>query len=165
MARSLVPSTAPVLLTLLLAAGPVAAQSTLDARLADIFSGLDSAVPVQVVTPSFFVEDAYVMSVGNRSVGLEQDGTSVDIPFPDIRGVSVRDTHWLQGSLWGVGVGALVGGVGGLLWASFRCTDLIDCQTEERNGMVQGAVLLGSVGAIGGFVIGRNSFYWRPVFP
>ena len=162
----------PLLLSLLFAlistvasTGPVRGQTAADARLADIFSGLGPSAPLQVVTPSFFVEDAFVEDVGDRSVALSQNGTTVDVPFADIRGVSTRDNHWLQGMLWGTAAGALIGGVSGLMYASFTCVTPEVCQENERKGTIRGAILLGAAGGIGGFVIGRHSFYWRPVFP
>ena len=145
--------------------GTAHGQSAADARLAEIFSGLGPSAPLQVVTPSFFVEDAFVEDVGDRSVALSQNGTTVDVPFSDIRGVSTRDNHWLQGMVWGTAAGALVGGVSGLMYASFTCTTPEVCQENERKGTIRGAILLATAGGIGGFVIGRHSFYWRPVFP
>ena len=144
---------------------PAAAQTASEARLSEIFPGIGPNAPLQVVTPSFFVENAYVEGVGDRSVALTQDGTTVDVPFSDIRGVSTRDNHWLQGTLWGAAAGALIGGVTGLMYASFTCSSQDVCEENERKGTVRGAILLGGTGAIAGFVIGRYSFYWRPVFP
>jgi len=144
---------------------PVAAQPASNARLTEIFSGLGPGVPIQVVTPSFFVEEAFVTSVGVGEVELTQGGTSLDIGFGDIRGVSVQSTHWLQGTLWGLGAGILVGGVSGLMWASFTCTSPAGCVNAERDGMITGATILGGTGAVAGFLFGKRSFYWRPVFP
>jgi hypothetical protein len=145
--------------------GAARGQTAADARLAEIFDGIGPSAPLQVVTPSFFVEDAFVEEVGDRSVALSQNGTTVDVPYVDIRGVSTRDNHWLQGTLWGTAAGALIGGVSGLMYASFTCSTPEVCQDNERKGTIRGAILLGAAGGIGGFVIGRHSFYWRPIFP
>jgi hypothetical protein len=144
---------------------PAAAQSASDSRLLEIFSGLGPSDPVQVITPSFFVENAFVVAVGPEEVGLTQNGTTVDVDFADIRGVSVESNHWLQGTLWGTGAGILVGGVSGLMWASFTCTTPTGCVDDEKAGMINGAAILGSIGGFGGFMFGRHSIYWRPVFP
>lgn len=152
-------------LALLVAALPLHGQTASDVRLSRIFADMGPTAPLQVVTPSFFVEDAFVDDVGDRSVALTQNGTTVDVPYADIRGVSTRDNHWLQGTLWGTAAGALIGGVSGLMYASFSCKTPEQCEENERKGTIRGAVLLGAVGGIGGFVIGRHSFYWRPVFP
>jgi hypothetical protein len=145
--------------------GSLVGQTASDLRLAEIFRGLSASDPLQVVTPSFFVEDAFLDGVDDGGVALTQNGSTVEIPFGDVRGVSVRDNHWLQGTLWGAGAGILVGGVVGLMYASFVCTTPEGCQENERKGTTRGAILLGTAGGIGGFVIGRHSLYWRPVFP
>ena len=140
-------------------------MSAADQRLAEIFSGLGPDDPVRVGTPSFFVEDALVGSMGADYVELRQDGTTVDIGFLDIRSVSVQKSHWLQGTLWGAGAGILVGSVAGLMIASFDCTTPDGCGDAEREGVIRWGTVLGVGGALGGFLIGRRSLYWSTVFP
>ena len=152
----------------MLFAGSVAqaeAQSVADLRLTEIFSGLGADDPVRVSTPSFFVEHAFVGSLGTDYVELRQEGTTVDIGFRDIRSVSVQKSHWLQGTLWGAGAGILVGSIAGLMVASFDCTTPDGCGDAEREGMIRWGTVLGVGGALGGFLIGRRSLYWSTVFP
>jgi hypothetical protein len=148
---------------------PARAQDTSmspdDRRLSEIFSGLGEDRAVRITTPSFFVEDAFVTSVGPDYVELAQAGTNVNVGFDDIRGVSVEKSHWLQGALWGAGAGIVIGGVAGLMVASFSCTTPETCNDLERRGMIRWATVFGIGGALGGFAIGRNSIYWSSVFP
>jgi hypothetical protein len=156
------------LLALASATGGAAAQdepmTASDRRLAALFAEVGSN-PVRVATPTFFVEADGVAAVGTDAVTLAQEGTEVAVDFRDIRNVAMRDSHWLQGMLWGAGAGVLVGGVTGIMLGSFTCRTPTSCSEDERSGMIAWAAALGSAGAIGGFVIGRHSFYWQPIFP
>jgi hypothetical protein len=136
-----------------------------DRRLAALFGGMGPTHPVRVATPTYFVEATGVAGVADDHVELAQDGERVDVDFIEIRNVAVRDSHWLQGALWGGGAGILVGGVAGLMIASFDCKNPAGCTDAERDGMITWAAVLGGAGLIGGFVIGRHSFYWQPIFP
>lgn len=134
-------------------------------RLATLFGELSPGAQLQIVTPQMMVEGVSFEGVDGNSVRVSQNGNSVPINMADIRVVSVGDNHPLQGSLWGLGGGLLVGGAFGMLVGSFTCTNINDCSTEERQGAVIGAVGLGLIGATVGFIIGRNRFSWNPIFP
>ena len=153
------------LVALALPGAGAAQQTEMDRRLEALFGSLSFDQPVRVATPSTFVEATGIRTVAGDHVELTHVGGSVDVGFADIRNVAVRDSHWLQGTLWGAGAGVLVGGVTGLLIGSFDCQTPTGCTDEERSGMVTWAAVLGGAGAIGGFVIGRHSFYWQPIFP
>ena len=153
------------LLAFLLPGAASAQQTDTDRRLAALFGSIAPDQPVRVATPSTFVEATGVLAVAVDHVELTHVGGSVDVGFADIRNVAVRDSHWLQGTLWGAGAGILIGGVTGLLIGSFDCQTPSGCTDEERSGMVTWAAIGGGAGAIGGFVIGRHSFYWQPIFP
>lgn len=163
----------PVLALLMaLALGPsvVAAQSaggiaTTEERLTALFADFGPDRQIRIVTPVFFVEDASVEAVGSGFVELRQGQTTVPIDFADIRAVSVRSNHQIQGAIWGGAAGVLVGGVAGMMVASFGCTTVNDCNTLERDGAIRWATVFGVGGAVGGFVIGRYSLHWQPVFP
>jgi hypothetical protein len=150
-------------------AAPVVAQerplTDTDRRLVALFGGMGPSQPVRVATPTYFVEATGVTGVADDHVELAQDGSQVDVDFIEIRNVSVRDSHWLQGALWGGGAGVLVGGVVGLMVASFDCKNPAGCTNSERDGMITWGAVLGGAGLVGGFVIGRHSFYWQPIFP
>lgn len=144
------------------APGSVTAAET---RLAALFSDFGPDVQIQIVTPAFFVEDASVESVGSGYVELRQGETTVPIDLMDIRAVSIRSNHQIQGAIWGGAAGVLVGGVAGMMVASFGCRTVSGCNQLERDGAIRWATVFGVGGAVGGFVIGRYSFHWQPVFP
>ena len=150
-------------------AAPLAAQdgpmTATDRRLQALFGGIGAAQPVRVATPTTLFEAGGVAEVAADHVALSRNGSPVDVDFVDIRNVAVQDNHWLQGTLWGAGAGILVGGVAGLMISSFTCSTPAGCTEDERTGMITWASVLGGAGAIGGFVIGRHSFYWQPIFP
>ena len=83
----------------------------------------------------------------------------------EIRAVSVRSAHTVQGSLWGLGSGLLVGSVGGLLVGSFGCKSPTECVDSERDGAIWGAIIVGGLSTAAGFLLGRRDVYWKPVFP
>jgi hypothetical protein len=144
---------------------PEGSRSSALERLTALFSDLPSTQAVQIVTPRFLLENAYVEGLSQGFVELTQDGTEVSLDLTEVRTVSVRDNHWLQGALWGGSVGALVGGLAGMMVSSFNCTTAASCNDAEQAGAVRWATVFGVGGAVGGFVIGRYSFYWKPVFP
>jgi hypothetical protein len=106
-----------------------------------------------------------VGGLGDRTVTLRNEDLSIDVPLADIRGVAVRDSHWLQGMLWGGTTGAVLGSVVGVMIGSWGCSTPVDCEDDENRGAITWGFIGGAVGGLGGFVIGRHSFYWRPVFP
>lgn len=134
-------------------------------RLQALFAQVSPAEHVQVVTPLIFVEDAEFVAVGRSVVELNQAGTPVSVELADIRSVSVRAGHSLQGALWGAGSGVLVGAVSGMMAASFTCVTPEACSSAEKEGALRWGTLFGVVGAATGFVIGRYNVYWKPIFP
>lgn len=141
------------------------AISTIDERLSVLFADFGPEIQLQIVTPVFFVEHAAVEAVGSGFVELRQGETTVPIDFADIRAVSVRSNHQIQGTIWGGAAGILLGSVAGMMVASFGCDTVNDCNALERRGAIRWATVFGVGGAVGGFVIGRHSFHWQPVFP
>ena len=146
-------------------AGQTAAGAGSTERLTLALSAIAPDRPVRVTTATYQLEDALVGGLGDAAVTLRNDDLSVDIPFADIRAVAVRDSHWLQGMLWGGTTGAVLGSVVGVMVGSWGCSTPVGCQDDENAGAVTWGLIGGAVGGIGGFVIGRYSFYWRPVFP
>ena len=134
-------------------------------RLHALFSELSPNRHVQVVTPGLLVEDGEVRALSTSVVELSQDGTPVSVDLDDIRAVSVRSGHSIQGMLWGLGAGLLVGSVSGLMVASFNCQTPVGCNSAEKEGAVRWGGVLGVLGGATGFMIGRHDVYWRPVFP
>jgi hypothetical protein len=134
-------------------------------RLVLLFSGLSPNDGVQIVTQRFFIQNGAFERVGRDSVRVTQYGAVVPVNLDDIIAVSVRSGHGLQGSLWGSGAGILIGTVVGSIVASFGCTTADVCTSSERQGALRLGAFLGVVGASAGFVFGRRSRYWKPVFP
>lgn len=134
-------------------------------RLVRLFSGLSPNDGVQIATQLFFIENGAFERVGHDSVRVTQYGTVVPVNLDEIIAVSVRSGHGLQGSLWGSGAGILIGTVVGSIVASFGCRTAEGCTSSERQGALRLGVFLGVVGASAGFVLGRRSRYWKPVFP
>ncbi len=134
-------------------------------RLQTLFATFEAGEALQIVTPRYFVEDAHFEGVDGGTVRLSQSGTEVPLELADIRAVSVRARHSLQGALWGAGAGILVGSLAGMIVGSFDCTTASSCQDAEREGALRWGSVFGIGGAVGGFVIGRYAVYWKPVFP
>jgi hypothetical protein len=144
---------------------PTGSRPSTHERLVALFSELSPNQAVQIVTPQYLLENAYVEGLSQGIVALRQEGTRVSLDLTEVRSVSIRDNHWLQGTLWGGSLGALVGGLAGMMVSSFDCTTATSCNDAERAGAIRWATVFGVGGAVGGFVIGRYSFYWKPVFP
>lgn len=136
-----------------------------EARLNELFSRMSVDTGVRVITPRLFIDHGAFRSVSPEAVSIEYGGELVPVDLGDIRSVEVEGRHPVQGMLWGLGSGLLVGSVGGMLFGSFYCTDPFDCEREERRGAYIGGAALGAAGAIGGFVIGKYQISWRPIFP
>jgi hypothetical protein len=134
-------------------------------RLIQLFSTMKPRQPVQLVTPLYFVEDGRFESLGRSYVEVTENETTLPFDLADIRSVSVRSHHQIQGAIWGGAAGILIGGVTGMMVASFDCQTLAGCQQLEKDGAIRWATIFGAGGAIGGLVIGRFSVYWKPIFP
>ena len=143
------------------ASAPAAAAE----RLSGVLAAVENGSLVRVTTASYQLEDAQIDGVGDGAVTLSNEDLSIDVPFADIRGVAVRDSHWLQGTLWGAASGAVLGSVVGVMIGSWGCVTPAECTDGENRGGVVGGILGGAAGGLGGFVIGRHSLYWRPIFP
>ena len=159
-----------VALCSVVAGGEAAAQAgpgSNEARLRALFGGMPVAESVQLVTPELLVEDAEFVSLGTSTVELRQAGTGVpiEVDLTAIRGVAVQRSHWLQGTIWGLGGGILAGSVFGLMIGSFYCTTVDGCEDDERRGARVWGTTLGIVGGGIGFTLGRRDVYWQPVFP
>jgi hypothetical protein len=134
-------------------------------RLHALFSQLSPNRHVQVVTPGLFVEDGEFLGLGTSVVELSQGGAPVSVELDEIRAVSLRSGHSIQGMLWGLGAGLLVGSVSGLMVGSFNCQTPAGCNSAEKEGAVRWGSVFGVIGGAAGFMIGRHNVYWRPVFP
>lgn len=161
----------PLLALLAIAGSPgVTAQAANEGtpseeRLRELFAQLSPRDDLQLTTPVLFIERATIESVTPRSVLVLTDGEPRTVNLEEIRAVSVRSAHTVQGSLWGLGSGLLVGSVGGLLVGSFGCKSPTECVNSERDGAIWGAVIVGGLSTVTGFLLGRRDVYWKPVFP
>jgi hypothetical protein len=144
---------------------PVAGQEAALQSLVGVLRGLPSASFVRITTAEYRLEAAVIADVDATTVTLRSEDLSVAVPLADIRGVDVRDRHRLQGLLWGGASGAVLGSVLGVIVGSWDCIDPGACQDAENRGGLRGGLAGGAAGGLVGFVIGRHSFYWRPVFP
>lgn len=154
----------------LIATAPVTAQDLTarpdaGARLVALFSGLSPERPVQIVTPLLFLQEAHFERLGADFVEVTQEGSTIPVDLSQIRAVSLKNGHPLQGTLWGVGVGALVGSMTGLMLTSFHCSPIEPCDEKERAGFFRWGMVGGLGGGLAGFVIGRYTLTWSPVFP
>lgn len=156
---------------LLLCAAPSQAQEAAERlrlgneRLVRLFSDLPVGRRVQIVTPLVRIAAGAFERVSEDSVVVMQDGVVVPVPLDHIRTVAVQSDHRLQGSLWGLSVGAVVGSVFGLMLGAFDCTSPLGCESSERDGALRWGTVVGVVGGGVGWVFGRRSVYWKPVFP
>tara|TARA_Y100000817_G_scaffold314928_1_gene316123 strand:+ start:5141 stop:5629 length:489 start_codon:yes stop_codon:yes gene_type:complete len=136
-------------------------------RLMILFGDLASVAPLQIITPGRILDDVKFVSLQESTVQLEElaTGALVNVDLSAIRGISAEQSHWLKATLWGTSGGILVGSVFGLMIGSFKCSDLEACLSDERAGAVRWGATLGLVGGGAGFVLGRKSRHWEPIFP
>jgi len=134
-------------------------------RLHSIFTEMAPDTDVQVVTPMLTIERGTFRHFTDEIVGIEHEDETVPVHLSNIRSLSVRESHPVKGMLWGVGVGALVGTMVGLVSGSFQCRDPIDCADSERDQALAGGIIGGATGLVTGFLIGRLVDFWEPVFP
>lgn len=147
------------------ALGAQGAPVSTEERLRLLFSQLQVTDEVQIVTPLFFVERARFESIDSGVVTVSQAGTAVPLDLVDIRAVSLRANRQWQGALWGFSAGVLIGSITGMMVGSFGCVTASGCNDTEREGAIRWGSVLGVSGGAAGFMIGRHSVYWRPVFP
>lgn len=145
------------------AAQPVSPER--DARLTGIFADMSPGSSVRVTTPTLFIDEGSFRTLEADVVQIQYGESVVPVSLEDIRTVLVEARHPVKGALWGLGVGALVGSVTGLMVGGFGCTTPEGCASTEHEGAIRWGSVFGVAGAIGGFVIGRYSVYWKPVFP
>lgn len=136
-----------------------------EAALTDVFSDLAPGTEVRVNTPMLFIEEGSYRGLAPGVVEIEYGGRIVPVNLRDIRTLLVEDNHPVEGMLWGLGVGILAGSLTGLMVGSFGCPTPDACESTEREGAIRWGSVIGAAGAITGFVVGRHSVYWRPVFP
>ena len=136
-------------------------------RLMILFGDLASVAPLQIITPGRILDDVKFVSLQESTVQLEEiaTGALVNVDLSAIRGIAAEQSHWLKATLWGTSGGILVGSVFGLMIGSFKCSDLETCLSDERAGAVRWGATLGLVGGGAGFVLGRKSRHWEPIFP
>lgn len=155
----------------LLSAAPSQAQEAAERlrlgneRLIQIFSDLSANHPVQIVTPLVRIDAGSFERVGQDSVVVTLNGVVIPVPLDHIRTVAVQGDRRLQGTLWGLSVGAVAGGVFGLMIGAFNCTSPLGCEDSERDGALRWGTVVGVGGGGLGWVFGRRSIYWKPVFP
>ena len=136
-------------------------------RLMMLFGDLASVAPLQIITPGRILDDVKFVSLQESTVQLEElaTGALVNVDLSAIRGISAEQSHWLKATLWGTSGGILIGSVFGLMIGSFKCSDLETCLSDERAGAIRWGATLGLVGGGAGFVLGRKSRHWEPIFP
>ncbi len=134
-------------------------------RLNLLFSGLSVGQDVQIATSRVLLEESEFRSLGEGYVEVVAQGALTTVDLNEIRSLSVKSGHALQGALWGLGSGILVGGVVGGLVSSFDCKTPSGCTSSERRGAVLWGSIMGLSGATAGFVIGKHSVNWTPIFP
>lgn len=136
-------------------------------RLTMLFGDLASAAPLQIITPGRILDDVNFVSLQESTVQLEEiaTGALVNVDLSAIRGIAAEQSHWLKATLWGTSGGILVGSIFGLMIGSFKCSDLEACLSDERAGAIRWGATLGLVGGGAGFVLGRRSRHWEPIFP
>jgi hypothetical protein len=139
--------------------------STSRDRLIELFSGISAESDIQIATPSLFIEEAAFQGLRGPAVRLRRDGETVPVPLDDIRSVAVKRSHALQGSLWGGGAGILVGAVAGMMIGSFGCISEVGCTQTEKEGALRWGIAGGLLGTVTGYLFGRRSVYWHPIFP
>jgi hypothetical protein len=135
------------------------------ARLAEVFSGLEANREVQLVTTQSFIESALLRGVDGGAVELTWKGEPLSVGLDQVRSVAVKKGHPIQGTLWGIGTGVLLGTVGGYLIVPFNCGSTEECERLGHDGAVRWGTVFGVTGAVAGFVIGRYNLTWRPIFP
>ena len=134
-------------------------------RLIRLFSDLSPNDPVQMVTPLVSIDRGAFERVGRDSVHVTLNGVVVPVPLSHIRTVAFQSHHGLQGSLWGVVGGAVVGSMFGLIIGSFNCTTPVECQSSDKDSTIRWGAVAGIVGGGVGWLLGHRSAYWKSVFP
>ena len=150
--------------------GPAVAQAQSvepSERLTMLFGDLASVAPLQIITPGRILDDVKFVSLQESTVQLEEiaTGALVNLDLSAIRGIAAEQSRWLKATLWGTSGGILVGSVFGLMIGSFKCSDLESCLSDERAGAFRWGATLGLVGGGAGFLLGRRSRHWEPIFP
>lgn len=134
----------------LLSAAPSQAQDAAERlrlgneRLIQIFSDLSTSHPVQIVTPLVRIDAGSFERVGQDSVVVTLNGVAIPVPLDHIRTVAVQGDRRLQGTLWGLSVGAVAGGVFGLMIGAFNCTSPSAVRTPRGTARCGGAPSSGS---------------------
>ncbi|MDH3272667.1 MAG: hypothetical protein OEN56_15120 [Gemmatimonadota bacterium] len=134
-------------------------------RLLELFSRMAPNTGVRVTTPVLFIAEGTFRELGEDLVVIGYQGEVVPVYLDEIRTLQVEGRHPIQGTLWGLGAGILVGSVAGMMVASFDCRTPTGCQNSERAGAIRWGTVFGTAGAIGGFVIGRYTISWKRIFP
>ncbi len=133
--------------------------------LVELFSSVTPGSALRVATIGGIVEEGSFERAGRSGIDVLRAGATYSIDFEDVRTVSLRGSHGVQGALWGAAGGALVGGFFGAMYASFDCTTVAACNYTEKQGALRWGSFLGALGGGMGFFIGRRQVHWHPIFP
>ena len=159
---------ASLLLAATLLASPVAAQpvplTERAERLEALFSGLGPA-ELRVETSEGAIESGQLGPLRPETFVLQSVRGSTTIDYRNVAAVAQEGGHEIQGALWGAGAGALVGAFFGVMVHSYDCTSPLSCSRSENSGGVRGAIVVGAVGALVGYVFGRRQSHWHPIYP
>jgi hypothetical protein len=133
-------------------------------RLGALFSDLGPA-QLRVETAAGTIESGMLGPVRPQTFVLESARGPTTIDYRDVRTVAQEGGHEIQGALWGAGAGALAGGFFGLMVHSYDCTTPLSCNRSENSGGIRGAIVVGAVGALIGYLFGRRQSHWHPIYP
>lgn len=118
---------------------------------------------LRVAAPLLLLENAELTHVTADSLQLLASGAAVAVSIAELESVErLRGRSW-TGALIGSAVGLVVGGLAGGLFASFGCTDPVQCTSQERSGAVWGASVGVAIGGVGGALIGSRVQSWTEV--
>lgn len=133
--------------------------------LEELFGGLSPNSGLRVVTIGGVVEEGRLQGVDPGGVAVLREGGTYSVGYQDVRSVQLEGGHGTQGAIWGAASGAVVGIFFGAMYASFNCQTASDCNYTEKEGAWRWGAFLGGVGGGIGFLIGRRSVHWHPIFP
>jgi hypothetical protein len=103
---------------------------------------------VWVIDEGWIEREGRVLSLSDSMLRLEIDGHPTDWNLNEAREIWRAGDSLKNGSLIGLAVGSVIGGIGGAAWASLL-------SNEGHNG-AEGFLFLVGVGAGGGFAIGAG---------
>ena len=125
---------------------------------------IDREATVRITTATTQVK-GYLSDMDSAALRIYSAGKPVDFTRRDITRLEVRHSRAGRGAAIGGIGGSLIGAAFGALAVEGFCETSSGCESDIPAGMLVGGVIFGSVGALGGGLIGAFIPVWTPVDP